>query len=106
VPSAVTFSQLPASESAASEVRIYAYRDDHLTIRGETFSDPATADKFDVSVTPLTADQLREEADARSGVLLRITAKPGLPLGRFGRQSPCRRTFPIALPSRYPLRGP
>ena len=81
LPSAVTFSQLSASESARAEARVYAYRDEHLVITGEKFSDPATADKFVVSVEPLTSNQLREEADARSGVLLRITAKSGLPLG-------------------------
>jgi hypothetical protein len=81
LPSEVALGQFAASESARGAARVYAYRADHLALTEGRFSDLATADKFVVNLEPLSPERVREEADARSGVLLRITAKSGLPLG-------------------------
>ena len=94
LPAELTLGQFSVTESATTQTRIYAYLNDGLAITGETFSDPATANRFAISVEPLTPAQLREQADARSGVVLRITAKSGLPLGAIRQTITLRTNLP------------
>ena len=44
---------------------------------------PAYQEFFRVDCSPLGIDELRRKEGATSGVLVRVTVKPGLPLGRF-----------------------
>ena len=51
--------------------------------KGTTLSDPSLERFFQVDDVPLAADELRKQKGVTSGVLVRVTVKPGLPLGRF-----------------------
>jgi hypothetical protein len=62
-------------------VQLFGFREDPLETSGYEFSDPATAEHFEVAFKPLTPDQIEEEEGATSGHLIEVTIKPGLPQG-------------------------
>lgn len=103
-PNELVFSQLSAGETATEEVRLFCYSPETLQITGWKLEDASTADKFEVEHEPLSADQLQKELDrlgipstigrageapsgqqktVGSGYVVRVTVKPGLPLGAF-----------------------
>ena len=53
----------------------------------------------------LTADQVAAEEDARSGFLLRVTLKPGLPLGPFRQQIDLKTNLDSAPTVEVPVEG-
>jgi len=98
VPETLVFSRVPAGEGAAGEMRVYCYAAEPLRIAESHWADPATAPSFQVALDPLTAEQLREEPIAQSGYRLRVTVRPGLPLGAF-RQRLALKTNLKAVPN-------
>ncbi len=83
VPSLVRLSGISPGESFTTEVRLVNYLPEPLRIAGFELADPTTAEHFDVAWERLAAERLREDPGARGGYLLRITLKPGLPVGSF-----------------------
>jgi len=83
VPAELSFGGVSADEGAAGEVRLLCYLAKPLEILGYTFSDKALGEHFALKFEPLPAAQLREEPAARSGKLMTVTVKPGLPHGQF-----------------------
>jgi len=86
VPWQLVFSSALVGQKATGEVRVYGYRSEPLEIVDCRMSDPSTSQYFETAIVPLSADQVAEEEDARSGFLLRVILKPGLPLGPFRQQ--------------------
>lgn len=82
-PSQLVFGSLGADRAATAEARLFSYLDEPLEITGCELSNPQNAKYFDVSWEPLSAEQVREEGEARGGYSLRITVRPGLPVGGF-----------------------
>ena len=80
-PSELVFSRLSVGETSTAESRLFCYLDTPLKILGHKWSDAATAPYFDVTRQPLSAAELKEEPTARSGVLVKVTLKAGLPQG-------------------------
>ena len=62
---------------------MYCYLDKPLEILDYKLSDQRTAEQFEVTFTSLSSDQLHNEVGARSGCLVKVTVKPGLPQGAF-----------------------
>jgi hypothetical protein len=81
-PTEFLFDKVAVGETKSAEVILMAMLEDNLTVSDPTWSDPAAADKFDVKIEPLEHDQL-PNPDAKEGVRLTVTSKPGLPVGRF-----------------------
>lgn len=82
VPAEVSFGRISAGEAATRTVAIYHYLDQPpLQLLGHSWARNSIADHFEVGFSPMPADQLQQEPDAKSGQLLSITLKPGLPLG-------------------------
>ncbi len=82
-PLEVVFSQLSLGESATADVKVLCYLSENFQITGWECEDAEDSDKFEVTHEPLSADQLKAEADAVSGCLVRVTVKPGLLQGAF-----------------------
>ena len=80
-PPELVFSRLSAGETSTGKSRLFCYLDEPLKIPGHRWSDAATASYFDVALQSLSAEELKEEPSARSGVLVAVTVKPGLPPG-------------------------
>jgi len=85
-PETIVFSGLVPNRSATGEARIYSYASDNLAIIDPQFSDKSTAQFYDLQIEPLSADQLKEDKGAKSGCLIKLTVKPGLPAGPFGER--------------------
>ncbi len=83
VPGELVFDRLSAGEPTTAVARLYGYVKRSLKILAVDVADKRTAEYFDAAVEPLSAEEIEEEPDAKSGYLLRITVKPGLPLGAF-----------------------
>jgi hypothetical protein len=80
-PSEMVFSRLTAGEPSTAETRLYSYLDPAIKVAGTEWANPATAAFYETSHLPLSADQLKEEKDAKSGLLVKVTVKPGMPQG-------------------------
>jgi len=57
---------------------------DDLKIDSSELTSVDTRDKFDVKIEPIERDKLPVKT-ARAGVRITVTAKPGLPIGRFNQ---------------------
>jgi hypothetical protein len=79
-PRELVFSSMPARDPVAGQVRIYAVNSEGLEIVSHQFESSEGAQQFDVSFTPLSADEVAAHK-AKSGVLAPLTSKPTLPLG-------------------------
>ena len=79
-PQELTFSRITAGDSAVGTVKLFSYVDEPLEVSGHRVSDP---EHLEVSIAPLSAEEVEKERDAKSGKLLKVTVKSGLPLGRF-----------------------
>ena len=82
-PSDLVFSHLSVDESATAEVRLYCYLPQKLEITGHKLVDPDTAGQLEITYQPLASDQFKDEPDVKSGYLVKIIVKSGLPLGAF-----------------------
>jgi hypothetical protein len=89
-PPSFELGRVSSGELATAEARVYCYLPDRLEIKGYTWLSHSIEGMFEFHHQPLTAPQLAEEVDARSGFLAKIVVKPGLPLG------PIRQTISLS----------
>ena len=105
VPAELVFSQVSTTAASTAEARLLDYLEEPLKISHYDYSNPATARYFEVAVKPLAAKQLKENPLARSGVLIAVTVKAGLPEGPF-RQKIVFHTNVVSSPTlTLPLQG-
>jgi len=104
MPAQLVFSRLTADEKSVAHAQLLSYLAEPLVIAGHEFSDPATAKFFEVSHKPLSADELKQWPEARSGELITVGVLPGLPQGavhqrivsRLGGKSPAEIALPVS----------
>ncbi len=82
-PPEITFSRIAAGEPASATVHLYRFLPEEVEIVDVGFHNPPTADRFQVDIEPMPAEQVAEKDDAFGGYLVHVTVKPGLPLGAF-----------------------
>ena len=82
VPSTVSLANVSANETRTTEIKVLSYLTDEVGLEGYTFEKTELASYFDVTSGPLPQDQFGDDK-AKSGCLLKVTLKPGLPLGPF-----------------------
>ncbi|MDZ7616853.1 MAG: DUF1573 domain-containing protein [Patescibacteria group bacterium] len=104
-PRELVFSQLAVGDSAEGEVQVFCHLDKPLEVSGWGFSEAAEASFFDVTVEPMPAEQLASNADASSGVRVKITLKPGLPQGTFRQRILLKTNLDEAPELAIPVRG-
>jgi len=80
-PTELVFSRLSAGEATTDQSRLYCYLDTPLKILGQKWEDAATASFYEATLKPLAADEVAKEPTAKSGWLVQVTVKPGLPQG-------------------------
>lgn len=83
-PPEIAFDKIPVGEERVAEVFVMAMLQDELTVSDPEFSDPALREKFDVKIEPVEKDELPNKS-ARRGFRVTVTAKDGLPIGRFSQ---------------------
>ncbi len=83
-PDELTYGQIAGTEPVTQEARIFCnLPNQQIEVKSYQMSDPSLERFFQIDNVPLSADELRKQKGATSGILVRVTAKPGLPLGRF-----------------------
>ncbi len=80
-PTELVFTRLSAGEKSTASAKWFCYLDTPIKIVGHKWSNEATASYYDVAMRPLSAEELKEEKDAKSGTLITVTVKPGQPQG-------------------------
>ena len=80
VPDTLVFSSVSAGHSAQGDVRIYGYLDDPIEITGCEVDDP---EQVDVTISPMSSEEVEGEEYATCGHRVSVTLKPGLPPGPF-----------------------
>jgi hypothetical protein len=94
-PAELDFGHLVGSEPVTREVHILCNLPNRpLEIAGFEFVKEDLAEFFDVKTRPMTVDELVEQSHFGSGVLVTVTAKPGLPQGRFLQRILLRTNLP------------
>jgi hypothetical protein len=81
-PTDFGFDKVAVGETKTAEVYVMAMLQDKLEISSAELSSEETRDKFDVKIEHVERDKLPSKK-ARDGVRITLTAKPGLPIGRF-----------------------
>jgi hypothetical protein len=81
-PTEFNFDKLTVGESKTAEVYVMAMLQDDLTVSSAELTNEGTRDKFDVKIEPVEREQLPVKT-AQAGARITLTAKPGLPIGRF-----------------------
>jgi Protein of unknown function (DUF1573) len=81
-PTDFVFDKVAAGESKSAEVYVMALVQDKLELSEAELSDPATRDQFDVNIEPVERELL-PNPNAKDGLKITLTVKPGLPIGRF-----------------------
>jgi hypothetical protein len=83
LPAALVLSRISANETTQGSVTVLSFLDQPLEIKSYRFEDDPTSKFFDLSLTPLSEDELKGHAGAKSGYLATVKIKPGLPQGTF-----------------------
>src|SRR3989304_959639 len=81
VPAELIFNQITADEPATRQIRLLCYQEEPWQVLEYQWEVAETAKYYQFDYLPLTAGQIKEEPDAKSGYMLRVTVKPGLPYG-------------------------
>lgn len=103
-PSDLMFDKIPVGDSRSAQVFVMAMLQDELTVTDPELSDASTRDRFDVKIEPVDAKDLPNKS-ARRGVRITVTAKPGLPVGRFHQWLSLKTTLPDAEKLEIPIIG-
>lgn len=82
-PKEITVGQISTDETTTAESRLYCYLPQPLAIERVESTDAAFGKLLESQATPLTTGEMADEKEAKSGIKLRLTLKPGLPLGPF-----------------------
>ena len=98
------FDKVSAGETRSADVYVMAMLQDTLEVGEPQLSNPETSKFFDISVEPVDHDELPSAA-AKEGVRIRLTVKPGLPLGRFDQVLEVKTNLPDAETLKIPILG-
>jgi len=103
-PSDLVFDKVTAGTTKSAEVYVMALYQDELEVGEPTLSNEELRDYFDVRVEPAEPGSL-PNPEARKGVRITVTAKPGLPLGRFDQWLSVTTNIPDAEQLKIPIIG-
>jgi hypothetical protein len=81
-PPDFTFDKIPVGEYRTAQVYVMGMLQDDLQVSDPELSDPSIRDKFEVKIEAVDPKELPNKS-ARKGVRVSLTAKEGLPIGRF-----------------------
>ena len=105
-PPELVFSGVSISQSAAGQVRLLcSLPRPPLEILDFKLSDQDTARCFQVKYGPLSQEQIQQEKGAKSGVLLHVDLKPGLPQGPFQQTILLRTNLESSPAVMIPIKG-
>ncbi len=92
-PTELVFTTLSAREPTSAELLVYSFHPNELKIE-HSLMDSVTAAYFDVSTAPMSDEQVAHEEGAKTGKIVKLTIKPGLPLGELRQNLRLRLDLP------------
>lgn len=105
VPEELDLPAISANEDHVERIKIYGFiADKPLEITKHSFENPDNVQHWEMALSPLAADDLKAMPDAKSGVLLTVTTKSGLPIGALN-QTIRLETNLVKDPIEIPVRG-
>jgi hypothetical protein len=104
-PAELLFNQISADQPATRQARLLCYQDQSWEVLEHQWENAQTAEYFQFALQPLTAAQLREEPAAKSGYLVTVTVKPGLPSGAFQQKIRLKTNLPFRPEITIPIYG-
>ncbi|HEV3415345.1 MAG TPA: DUF1573 domain-containing protein, partial [Pirellulales bacterium] len=84
-PEKLVFTNISSKRPATQTARVYSFATTNLAVLHHEFSGASTAAWYDLVIEKMTVEELKQEAGAKSGCILRLTIKPGLPAGPFAQ---------------------
>ena len=103
-PPDLGFGKVAVGDSATAQVYVMSMLQDDLTVSAPELSDAATRDRFDVKIEPVDTKDLPNKS-AKRGVRVTVTAKPGLPVGRFAQWLSVKTNLADAETLEIPVQG-
>jgi hypothetical protein len=103
-PPDFVFDKVGAGKEASAEVYVMALTQDNLEVNDPTLSNPSTRELFDIQIESVEPESL-PNPKAKGGVRIRLTAKPGLPLGHFDQYLSLTTDIPDATRLDIPVIG-
>jgi hypothetical protein len=85
-PPNFTLGSISNLEGSTHEAILWNYQSTELQITNCQLVDEALAPFFQVQTQPVTAEVLQQQPDAKSGVMIKIELKQGIPLGAFSQK--------------------
>jgi hypothetical protein len=79
-PTELVFTALPSNDSVSAKATIWSYFAEDLQITSKKFESSEGDRQFEVTCEPASQDELKKK-EAKSGLVITVTSKPGLPLG-------------------------
>lgn len=98
------FDRVTAGQTKTADVYVMALAQDDLQIGSPEFSNIETREFFNVSIEPMDPKQLPNPR-AKAGARIRVTAKPGLRMGRFDQWLAVSTNIPDAEKIKIPISG-
>ena len=85
VPETLVFSSVAAGRTVQADVRLYGYRDEPLELTGYEVDDP---EHVEVSITPMTSDEVEGEEYATCGWRVGVTIKTWVASRAVSKENP------------------
>jgi uncharacterized protein DUF1573 len=82
-PGELVFNSISVGDGAAADLYVYSFEDGPFHITRQEFRDKSTERFFELKVEEMSAEQVAKEEGAKSGKIVHLTLKPGLPLGKL-----------------------
>lgn len=105
VPETITFARLSADAGATTTARVFTYGDAPPVVDSLSVIDAATTEWFDISSTPLPADEIAGEPGATGGFVVTVAVRPGVPLGALRQTVRMALRLPEAITAELPIEG-
>ncbi|HKD36217.1 MAG TPA: DUF1573 domain-containing protein [Pirellulales bacterium] len=104
-PERIVLTNVSSTKPTTATARLYGYGSTEIDVKSKSLTSKSLTPFFDVAVEKLPADELKQEVGAKSGCLLRITVKPGLPAGPFEQRILLRLNLPGDPEAELPVEG-
>ena len=80
-PLELKLKDIAVGDATTSQVRFWLFTDEPPEFQSPEFAEADTAEFFEVTLTPISGEQLGKSQGAKSGMVMTVNVKPGLPLG-------------------------
>ena len=104
-PRALNIENLQADTEREAICQLFAYQSADVKIEELKLLDQDTAEFFDVQIEPMPTEILAAETGAVAGQQIRVTVKPGLPIGPFQQRLQIRLNKPQLGVRELPILG-